>query len=597
MATGTHAARRNGAILMFANTVAETRARRLVVGFVSFFLLTVVWFAPLIVHVDSRPLWGPSDATLAIRAYWAINEQGGTPFSFERDSLNGAPEGIPWHSALTIAQPIQSSVVGALHPLFGFIGAFNFFLLSGFVLTGFFGFALLDKLQLHPLASFFGGYVLAFNPWMFERANSGHAAFTHVWIFLALILTLLRMSDRRTLRSAALAGLCLGGAFLFAAYFGLLGAVVVAVYFMFELVRVHGWPEKLRTLVLSCAVLGVTLLCLLPGVIAYRLDRQNVADAITRSSVEQQQYGAQTSSYLVPSRGHPVFGGFARSVDSAAFYSERTLYFGWTTLLLAAFGMYLLIRRDPNLLAYVTRRRALVFAAILLPVAYWSSLGRVVHVLGIPIPTLASFASHVTTYYRVYARVGVVVGIALVILAAPALDRLIRRYRWGPAMGCALLVLATFELLPARVTAWAGSSSPPIYDRWLSEQPRGIVAHYPLRADQVPAVELIGREIYYQMFHGQPLYNIVGPGAEGTREGAIRSMSRSITDPKTPGILAAEGVRYVLVHDDIYLAQGEAPPAAAEGFRLIRTFPGVRAFGLQQDVQPVDLDALLEQQP
>jgi hypothetical protein len=596
--TGRHAARRSrSAISRYARAVTETRTRRLVVAFFTFLLLTVVWFAPVLVHPDSRVLWGPADGTMAIRSYWAINEQGGTPFSFARDYLNAAPEGVAWQSAIIIAQPIQSLVVWALHPLFGFIGAFNFFLLSGFVLTGFFGFALLDRLQLHPLASFFGGYVLAFNPWMFERANSGHAAFTHVWILLALILALLRMSERRTIASAALAGLCFGGAFLLAAYFGLLAAVVVGVYFVFELVRVHGRPEKLRTLVLGCGVLGATLLCLLPGLIAYKLDQQDVASLITKSSVELQQFGAGTSSYLVPSRGHPVFGGFARSVDSAAFYSERTLYFGWTTMLLAAVGTYLLIRRDPTLLAYVTRRRAVVFAAILLPVAYWSSLRRVVHVLGIPIPTLSYFAGHVTTYYRVYARIGVVVGIALVILAAPALDRLIRRYRWGPAMGCALLVLVMFELLPARVTAWADSSSPPVYDRWLAEQTRGIVAHYPLRADQVPAVELIGREIYYQMFHGQPLYNIVGSGTEGTREDAIRSMSRSITDPKTPGILAAEGVRYVLVHDDIYRAQGEEPPAAAEGFRLIQTFPGVRVFGLRRDVQPVDLDALLEQQP
>ena len=92
----------------------------------------------------------------------------------------------------------------------GFVGGFNVFLLTGFVLTGFFGFALLDRLGMHPLASFFGGYVLAFNPWMFERANYGHAAFTHVWIFLALILALLRMSERRTIASAALAGLASG---------------------------------------------------------------------------------------------------------------------------------------------------------------------------------------------------------------------------------------------------------------------------------------------------------------------------------------------------------------------------------------------------
>ena len=98
------------------------------------------------------------------------------------------------------------------------------------------------------------------------------------------------------------------------------------------------------------------------------------------------------------------------------------------------------------------------------------------------------------------------------------------------------------------------------------------------------------------MFHGQPLYNIVGSGTEGTR-GRDQDPQPVIADPKTPGVLAAEGVRYVMVHDDIYREQGEEPPAAAEGFRLIRTFPGVRVFGLEQDVQPADLEALVEQQP
>ena len=313
--------------------------------------------------------------------------------------------------------------------------------------------------------------------------------------------------------------------------------------------------------------------------------------------MELQQYGAETASYLLPSRGHPVFGGFARSVDRPrSTRSERSTSAGRRSLL-AAFGIYLLIRRDPTVLRsgdaktrgrlrrHAPARRLLVVAAACRPRARHPDS----HALVLRRP--------VTTYYRVYARIGVIVGIALVILAAPALDRLIRRYRWGPAIGCALLVLVIFELLPARVDGLGGLVEFPRLRPLALSQPRGIVAHYPLRADQVPAVELIGREIYYQMFHRQPLYNIVGPGTEGTREDAIRIMSGSITDPKTPGILAAEGVRYLLVHDDIYRAQGEEPPVAAEGFRLIRTFPGVRVFGLRQDVQPVDLDALLEQQP
>ena len=52
----------------------------------------------------------------------------------------------------------------------------------------------------------------------------------------------------------------------------------------------------------------------------------------------------------------------------------------------------------------------------------------------------------------------------------------------------------------------------------------------------------------------------------------------------------------MLVHDDVYREQGEAPPGVSEAFRPIRTFPNVRVFELKKDVQPVDLDALLEQQ-
>jgi hypothetical protein len=163
-------------------------------------------------------------------------------------------------------------------------------------------------------------------------------------------------------------------------------------------------------------------------------------------------------------------------------------------------------------------------------------------------------------------------------------------------MGCALVALVAFELLPGRVTSWADASNPPVYDRWLAEQPRGIVVHYPLPTDQEPAIHLGEREIYYQMFHRQPLYNIFGAGTGDTREDAIRIMSRYITDPNTPGILAAEGVHYVIVHDDVYREQGEAPPGVSEAFRAIRTFPNVRVFELKKDVPPVDLDALLEQQ-
>ncbi|MFL5963602.1 MAG: hypothetical protein ACJ757_12000 [Gaiellaceae bacterium] len=576
--------------------VTATRRRRRGGAFAFFFVATLVWLSPLVIHLSSAVLIGPADSTLSIRSYWAINYQHGNPFTFKHDYLNGAPEGTGWYRAVVIAQPVQTVVTWIPHALIGFIGGFNLFLLSGFVLTGFFTFVLLDRLGFHPLVGLIGGYVVAFNPWCFMRAFAGHAAFLHVWIYPALILCCLEMSRTRKVRWAALAGLCYGGSFLISSYFGLLGTLVFVTYFVYEFFRVRGWEERLWTTTLACAGLAVTGLCILPGAIAYKVDHSSVLRSISNPTLELQRLGASTWSYLLPARNHPVFGPITRHFTASANFAEQTLFFSYTIIVLALIGVILVLRRHPVTMTEPMRRTGLVFAAILLPLAYWSSLRRVVHPFGIPVPTLSFFMGHVTTFFRVYARFGVIVGVALVLLAAPVLDLIIRRHRRGVAIAIGLWLLIAFELLPGPVYAWTGASKPPAYDRWLAHQPMAIVAHYPLPTDQEPAIHLGEREIYFQMFHGHPLYNLFGAGTGDTREDAIRILSRYVTDPITPSVLAAEHVHYVFVHDDVYAEQHEAAPTLPTAdFKLIKRFPGVRVFVLRPTVQPANLDLVLQQ--
>ena len=80
-------------------------------------------------------------------------------------------------------------------------------------------------------------------------------------------------------------------------------------------------------------------------------------------------------------------------------------------------------------------------------------------------------------------------------------------------------------------------------------------------------------EIYFQMFHGHPLYNISGAGTSDTREDAIRILSRYVTDPNSPSILADRHVHYVFVHDDVYAEQQEPVPSLpAANFQLVKRF-------------------------
>ncbi len=99
-----------------------------------------------------------------------------------------------------------------------------------------------------------------------------------------------------------------------------------------------------------------------------------------------------------------------------------------------------------------------------------------------------------------------------------------------------------------------------------------------------------------QIYDHQPEFSLFGAGYSNTREDAIRILARYVTDPLTPGILKAEQVKYVLLHDDVYRAEKEAPPPVPAGLHLVARLPGdVRALELDQSVQPADLPTVLSE--
>lgn len=562
-----------------------------------FTLTTIVWFFPLLLQLNSSVLVGPNDETYAVREYWGAEQDGKTPFTWQHDYLNAAPEGFPFAPAVQIANFVQPGFVWVLRDVLGLYGAFNLFLLLGFVLTGFMVYLLLDRIGIGVLPGVFAGYAVAFNPWMIERAFAGHAGYMHAWIFPALVLVLLSAHRRRLLWSAAIVGLVLALSFYISSYYGLLAALLVGVFWVVDFVLARGLAEKLWTTTLVCVMTGVTGAALAPAALAWVLDRDRVAASVSNDVQQLQNLGASAESYILPSTRHPVLGGITRSFDVLAdqHWAENTLYVGYSTLILGLIAIGLIVRRHPRLNETTGRRIVLLFAAVLVPAAFLFSLKRYTSILGIDVPMPAYVMGQFTTFWRVYARFGVLVVFGLALLAAFTLH-VARERRGGRALGAVALAVLVFEFLPGTVPVFA-TDQPEPYARWLATQPRGIVANYPLATDSSEALNLLARAFYQQMYYRQPNYAAFGSGYSGTREEGIRILSRYLDDPNTPGILAAEDVRYVLVHDDVYREQGVEPPPVPAGFELVRTLPGnVRVLALQPTVAPVDLDALLEQQ-
>jgi len=560
---------------------------------VAFSAVTILWLLPLVAHLGSSVSNEASDATSGARDYWAAEREGATPFTLDHDRLMDAPEGTDVSAAVQIANGIQPAFVLVAKELVGFVAALNLYMLLGFVLSGFLMFVLLDRLGLHVLASAFGGYVYAFNPYMFAKLEAGHAGLVHAWIFPLLALLLLGLGRRRTLGAAALVGAGIAVAFYLHSYYGLFALVLAGVFMVVDLIRAPR-EERRRSFLLSAASFAGATIVFAPALVAAIRDPAAIGSASHRIEALQ-QFGSRVGAYLLPAERNPLFGDLVGASTRKALNesNEATLFFGYTTILLALAGIVLLLRRHETL-SDPLRRSLAISAAVLVPVAYFMSLPRVIHVLGLELPMPAYFIGEVTTTIRVYARFGVLVGLGLVVLAAFALDALIRDRRRGSLFAAGALALVGVELsyaIPAPI--WR-TDRPPAYDRWLAKQPEGIVAFYPSPGDKEPEVRFGREQYFFQTVHGQPLFFSGSP--KKSRAWAIRALADHVEDEITAGILAAEGVRYVVVNPTVYRATpGEdAPTVPPRLYRQIAAVGDARIYAVV--APPVDLDEVLRRE-
>jgi hypothetical protein len=185
--------------------------------------------------------------------------------------------------------------------------------------------------------------------------------------------------------------------------------------------------------------------------------------------------------------------------------------------------------------------------------------------------------------------------LSLAVLAAVAIHVALRTgRRFAVAAVVAAFALLLVEHAVSIPTTY--SLKPQPWAVWLRHQPFGSVANYPMPTDKRAALVLLAQSYYDQTYDHQPQFMLFGSGYGDTREDAIRILARYVTDPLTPGILKAEQVKYVLLHDDVYRAQGETPPPIPAGMHLVARLPDhVRALELDADVQPADLSSVLQQ--
>jgi hypothetical protein len=297
------------------------------------------------------------------------------------------------------------------------------------------------------------------------------------------------------------------------------------------------------------AVGGATAaLALLPVALAPKIAPSSTLNLANVS--KRDLNGAPVHDYFIPSDHHTLYGILVHRLFGTH-EGENVIFFGYTVIILGILGAVRAVRD------WRAVPPALRVAAVLIPAGFLASLPAYLPFghLSVPFPDAAMLIGSFAQWWRIYTRFAVLVGFGLAILAAYSLDRMLGRGRHLSVMLLvALILLEAFPGAPFAVTRLR----PDRADVWLAAHPGGIVAIYPMLTPDEPHRgsvadfdNYVWGSLYEQVNYHHPLFALPSLDADTQRSTIIRSLAANLGDPRTPSLLAAEHVRYVVVRRDV----------------------------------------------
>ena len=424
----------------------------------------------------------------------------------------------------------------------------NVMLLAGIVLSAA-GVAMLARSLTGSLtAGVTAGIVFAFAPYRFEHYMHMELQWT-VWIpwtFWALHRTL----ETGARRFGALTGVFMALQFMSSIYYGVFLATLGGLVAVLLLCGLRGTRMKNALAALAAgATLSVVLAA--PYAAPYLATKKQMG---ARSEEQVLTFSAQPSSYTVATDGNYLYG--ERSAPRGR--PERRLFPGILAVLLAVVGL-LLRRPSAEAIAYL----------LALAVAFEMSLGAYGY-------SYTFLYRHVPVFdsLRAPARLGIFVVFFLAVLAAwghaaveaampPTRKRALAVVIWG-------VLLLEYWVAPLRLVPYP-NVPPPLYV-WLAQQPRGVVAEFPMPVPEaLPGDE--ARYAYLSTFHWMPAVNGYSgyyPPSYLTRIDRLREFPNA----GSTEVLRRDGVRYVIVHASAY-----APDRADAVLVALSTDPSFTQLG------------------
>ena len=453
------------------------------------------------------------------RMGWVAHQLSGDPRPlFDANIYHPTPLTLTFSDSMLLPSTVAAPFLGMGIPP---VIVYNVLLLAGIVASGVATFFLVKRLTHSIPAAFVGGLLYTLHPYRFEHYAHFELQMT-MWMPLGL-LVLLRFLDTLRFREALLAALCMAAQLYSSMYYG--------IFFPFFATAIIGtlivltrtpWSRMLKPAVVAgfvAVVLAVPLA--VPYVQAQKIKGE-------RDEASVRFYSADIKDFLRPHQRLKTYAGRLLPDE----HPERALFPGLSPLVLTAVAL-----APP-----IGQVRLAFLAGLLLSGDMTQGMN------GFLYPILYEVFPPIRGM-RVPARFSILLGIALAVLSAFGVRRLLAKCRTPQTRALALAGMTALVLIDLRphlelMPVWR--EPPPIYEALKAEPGNVVLAEFPFEIDR----PLVTDEIpfmYFSMWHWLPLVNgysgFLPPGRE-----ALPEVVRGFPDGASIAALRLHGATHVTIN-------------------------------------------------
>ena len=441
--------------------------------------------------------------------------------------------------------------------LFGEVATYNILLLLGFTTTALAGYILGKFIIKNNYAAFWLGLVLGVSPFLTIQSIN-HLNFVFLGPLLIFIYLLIRMSKDFEIKSFIFLSITFVITSLLNYQYGFFAIIIGFFYFIylliFHLKQING-NFFFGIMIFILISLG-SLLPFNTSLLDDMRERQignETNNFSVRNKEELKTYSAQWLYYFLPNPQNLLFGNsseekYQNLVDKLGTnFAEQTIYLGWINISLAA----LLIVWLRKYLSDLNKKITILFL-ILLFGSFYFSFAPNINIFGLKITTPANYIFDLIPFFRVYARLGVVVFISLVTLSAIAFSYLMEKYpqrKW-------LIVFIIYAFSLVEIYSFSSQYLLPASQKFMPKVYKQIIdynnvklAEYPLlTADDPNSYEYL----FWQRIHKK---DIIFGGNKNSPEESFRQKVINPAQIETINQLKNMNVGYLIIHTKKYLME------------------------------------------